>query len=225
MADNLQKFRQMRNREPRLNIRQLDLSPVQKMGPILRQRGMERLAQIKEPKIKEMGDTAIDRLQTMGQKLGGQVKDLGRSVSDKIMDVKTRVTQKFGNFNPNVEVFSGGVNYGTDYATPTGTELKAPKGEWQVIESFNKASGNRGDNRGYGNSVVIKNLQTGETLRFSHLSNVGVQVGQQLINSNNIIGLTGSTGNSTGPHLDVQYRDPQGQLRDFQQSPYNNLIG
>ena len=51
----------------------------------------------------------------------------------------------------------------------------------------------------YGNYVVISH-GSGNTTLYGHMSSRKVQVGQY-VNQGDVIGITGSTGNSTGPHL------------------------
>jgi murein DD-endopeptidase MepM/ murein hydrolase activator NlpD len=137
---------------------------------------------------------------------------------------KFPVTQPFGNYNPQYEVFSGGVNNGTDFGVTYQTPFHVPEGEWEVIESFAGANPDGGFignqvNNGYGNSVVIKNRKTGETMRYSHLSAVGVEPGE-LVSGGKTLGLSGNSGNSSGSHLDLEYRDGTGQLADVLNSPY-----
>lgn len=140
---------------------------------------------------------------------------------------KDLITQKFGN-RSRVERYSGGVNRGTDFAVPTGTPVSLPEGRWKVVEAFSGATASgpnnrqRGINSGYGNSVVVQNLDTGEKMRFSHLSRVNGKLGQE-VKGGDIVGLTGATGNvagKTGQHLDLEYFDEKGQLRDIMQSRY-----
>jgi len=146
------------------------------------------------------------------------------SGSTSILPGQFSLTQKFGNYNPSVERYSGGVNYGADFATPKGTPLSAPQGQWVVAEAFDGAKeGNRGVNNGWGNSVVIVNSQTGERLRFSHLSKVGVRPGQ-IVKGGQVFGLTGNTGNSTGPHIDIEYYDQRGRVSDVLKSRYANQL-
>ncbi len=57
---------------------------------------------------------------------------------------------------------------------------------------------------GYGNAVVVRHKNGLETL-YGHLSKCKVEVGQE-IKSGQIIGLGGSTGWSTGPHLHLEVR-------------------
>lgn len=57
---------------------------------------------------------------------------------------------------------------------------------------------------GYGNCVVIRHPNGLETL-YGHLSKISVKHGQQ-VTAGEVIGLGGSTGNSTGPHLHFECR-------------------
>lgn len=52
---------------------------------------------------------------------------------------------------------------------------------------------------GYGNAVMIA-LDNGFTTLFGHMSSIGVSAGDRVA-AGQIVGLVGSTGNSTGPHL------------------------
>jgi murein DD-endopeptidase MepM/ murein hydrolase activator NlpD len=80
---------------------------------------------------------------------------------------------------------------GMDFTADQGTEVYATgDGVVQIVE--NKAWG-------YGKSVVI-NHGYGYQTRYAHLSAVGVSEGQK-VKRGYLIGLVGSTGRSTGPHL------------------------
>lgn len=57
---------------------------------------------------------------------------------------------------------------------------------------------------GYGNCVVVRHPNGLETL-YGHLSKINVKHGQQ-VTAGEVIGLGGSTGNSTGPHLHFECR-------------------
>lgn len=130
-----------------------------------------------------------------------------------------QVTQPYGARN-SVEKFSGGVNLGTDFRTPVGTPLAAPQGSWVADKVV--AGGREGDrtfNSGSGNMVVLKNKDTGETIGFEHLGQVGVQPGQP-VEPGTVIGTVGLTGNTTGPHASIPYRDASGQYKDVLSTPY-----
>ena len=86
---------------------------------------------------------------------------------------------------------------GIDYAAPQGTRVLAPS---DGVVSF------RGWKGGYGNAVMVTHDNGMETL-YGHLSAFisGVDVGTR-VNSGAVIGLVGSTGHSTGPHLHYEVR-------------------
>ena len=94
---------------------------------------------------------------------------------------------------------------GVDYAAPVGTPV------WAVADGTVAAAGWNG---GYGKQVVLKHVKGYQSL-YGHLSRIspGVQKGKS-IRQKQIIGYVGSTGLSTGPHLDFRltksgaYRNP-----------------
>ena len=144
-----------------------------------------------------------------------------------VLSTDAPLSQAFGVYNPTNEVFSSGINTGADLAAPVGTKVALPPGKWQVLDSFSGAVGpgyiGNSVNSGYGNSALVKNIQTGESLRFSHLMQNQLQAGQ-LVDGGVVFGVTGATGNTTGPHLDLEYRNSQGQLGDVMQSPYAQFL-
>ena len=79
-----------------------------------------------------------------------------------------------------------------------GTDLAAPEGT-PVVAAFSGRVEIAGWLGGYGLIVVISHGDTHET-RYAHLSEVLVKSGQE-VKQGNVIGLVGSTGMSTGPHL------------------------
>lgn len=99
-----------------------------------------------------------------------------------------RVTQGFGVNNG----FRYGKHQGIDFATPTGTPVKAAQSGTVVFAGWG------GD---AGNAVTIQN---GKVLaKVFHLSKVSVKNGQQ-VKEGQVIGNSGNTGYSTGPHLHFQ---------------------
>ncbi len=144
-----------------------------------------------------------------------------------MISTKGPVNTPFG-AKSRADVFSGGINYGTDIGVPTGTTVATPpEGKWEVVEAFGGArgAGYIGDstNRGYGNSVMIKNVLTGERLRYSHLNKIGVRPGQ-VLQGGEAFGETGSSGNSSGAHLDLEYYNGAGQVSDPLKSPYAKYL-
>lgn len=146
--------------------------------------------------------------------------------SASVMPGSAPVTQTFGQ-KSKYDVFSNNTNYGVDFGIKEGTPLAVPPGEWKVIQAFGgaKSKGYIGDktNSGYGNSILVMNPKTGETLRFSHLKGINVQPGQS-IKGGTIIGASGGTGNATNPHLDLEYRNASGKLADVLNSPYSKYL-
>jgi murein DD-endopeptidase MepM/ murein hydrolase activator NlpD len=86
-----------------------------------------------------------------------------------------------------------------DLGVGTGTEIRA--GFTGVVARVNNgcAVGNYSCGNGYGNYVYLK-ASDGTCAVMAHLSRVDVSPGQQLPQYG-LIGLSGTTGNSTGPHL------------------------
>jgi murein DD-endopeptidase MepM/ murein hydrolase activator NlpD len=79
-----------------------------------------------------------------------------------------------------------------------GTDLAAPEGT-PVLAAFSGRVEIAGWLGGYGLIVVISHGETHET-RYAHLSEVLVKPGQE-VKQGTVIGLVGSTGMATGPHL------------------------
>ncbi|MFJ4829193.1 M23 family metallopeptidase [Streptomyces sp. NPDC088747] len=89
---------------------------------------------------------------------------------------------------------------GQDFAVATGTKVFAAHGGTVV-----KAGGNgAGDGPAYGNAIVIKH-GNGTYSQYAHLSKIKVKIGQVVATGQNIA-LSGSTGNSSGPHLHFEIR-------------------
>lgn len=79
---------------------------------------------------------------------------------------------------------------GMDLAAPTGTPVKASLDGKVVAVSYNQV---------YGNYVIISHINGYQTL-YAHLHTTTCKVGQRL-DQGQKLGLVGSTGYSTGPHL------------------------
>jgi len=91
----------------------------------------------------------------------------------------------------------GGVrpHLAVDYAAPTGTPVRA------VADGVVKFAGRKG---GYGNMVILHHRVNYETT-YSHLSRFGKGIRRGArVTQRHVIGYVGSTGLSTGPHLDYR---------------------
>ncbi|MFB7293994.1 M23 family metallopeptidase [Actinacidiphila glaucinigra] len=108
-------------------------------------------------------------------------------------------------------LWSSGYHTGVDFVASTGTPVHAA-GAGTVVEA--------GWGGSYGNNIVIRHAD-GMYTQYGHLSSLGVSVGQT-VSAGQQIGLSGATGNVTGPHLHFEARttpsygsdvDPLGYLR------------
>jgi TP901 family phage tail tape measure protein len=79
-----------------------------------------------------------------------------------------------------------------------GLDISAPYGA-PIYSAGAGVVTSAGWNGGYGNAVTIA-LDNGFTTLFGHMSSIGVSAGDRVA-PGQIVGLVGSTGNSTGPHL------------------------
>ncbi len=101
--------------------------------------------------------------------------------------VDARISSDYGNR-------SGGFHDGVDLAVATGTTVHAAQQGRVVVAGWNG---------GYGNYVRINHGTIGNTHLesfYGHLSRIDVRIGQGVAHSQRI-GLSGSTGKSTGPHV------------------------
>lgn len=99
--------------------------------------------------------------------------------------------------------WSSGYHTGVDFVVPTGTAIRAVGPGTVVSASFDGA---------YGNNVVIRHSD-GRYTQYAHLSSLGVSAGQS-VSGGQRIGLSGATGNVTGPHLHFEARSTPGYGSD-----------
>ncbi len=85
---------------------------------------------------------------------------------------------------------------GTDLAAPLGTPVLATRAGRVAVSS---------PIGGYGLTVILRHDEGQLESRYAHLSQVSVQPGEW-VEQGEVIGLVGSTGNSTGPHLHFEMR-------------------
>ncbi|WP_329568582.1 M23 family metallopeptidase [Streptomyces sp. NBC_01361] len=92
-------------------------------------------------------------------------------------------------------MWSSGYHTGVDFVVPTGTPLKAIAAGTVVSAGLDGA---------YGNEVVIQHAD-GKYSQYAHMSSLSVSSGQTVTEGQQI-GLSGATGNVTGPHLHFEIR-------------------
>ncbi|WP_052390385.1 M23 family metallopeptidase [Streptomyces sp. NRRL B-24484] len=91
--------------------------------------------------------------------------------------------------------YAAGFHTGVDFAVRPGTPLVSV-GDATVVSA--------GWAGAYGNQVVLK-LSDGHFAQYAHMSKLGVHAGQK-VHAGDRVGLSGNTGNSTGPHLHFEIR-------------------
>lgn len=111
-----------------------------------------------------------------------------------------RVTQFFNDpcCRASYAVFGMQGHNGIDLATNVGVELYAPERAYVLERSS--------DPHGYGLTVYLLAV-SGNGWRFGHMSQIAVSQGET-IPAGTLLGLSGNTGNSTGPHLHLGLRPP-----------------
>ncbi|MEU9297010.1 M23 family metallopeptidase [Streptomyces sp. NPDC048266] len=92
-------------------------------------------------------------------------------------------------------LWSSGSHSGVDFHAGYGSRVVSV-GSGTVVEA--------GWGGAYGNNIVIR-MNDGTYTQYGHLSSIGVYVGQS-VEPGQQIGISGSTGNSTGPHLHFEAR-------------------
>ncbi|MGW5277925.1 M23 family metallopeptidase [Streptomyces collinus] len=92
-------------------------------------------------------------------------------------------------------LWSSGSHTGIDFHAASGTSVHAV-GSGTVVST--------GWGGAYGNQIVIR-MADGMYTQYGHLSSIGVSVGQKVVPGQQI-GLSGATGNVTGPHLHFEAR-------------------
>ncbi|MFI8851306.1 M23 family metallopeptidase [Streptomyces sp. 891-h] len=92
-------------------------------------------------------------------------------------------------------MWSSGSHTGVDFHAGMNTPVRSVAAG-EVVEAGNGGA--------YGNNIVIKH-KDGTYTQYGHLNSIGVSVGQE-VKSGQQIGLSGSTGNSSGPHLHFEAR-------------------
>uniref|UniRef100_A0AAU2K0W9 Transglycosylase family protein n=1 Tax=Streptomyces sp. NBC_00049 TaxID=2903617 RepID=A0AAU2K0W9_9ACTN len=110
--------------------------------------------------------------------------------------------------------WSSGYHTGVDFPVATGTTVKSV-GPGQVVSA--------GWGGAYGYQVVIRHTD-GRYSQYAHLSALGVKAGQQ-VSGGQRIGRSGSTGNTTGPHLHFEMRTGPGYGSDIDPLKYLRAHG
>lgn len=103
------------------------------------------------------------------------------------------ITQKYG------DTITSSFHTGIDYGCPEGTPILASNDGIVMVAKTDQSS-----NGGYGKYVIIQHSDGKSTL-YGHLKHFIVSPNQK-VKQSEIIGYSGNTGNSTGPHLHFEAR-------------------
>ena len=122
--------------------------------------------------------------------------DASLALPIKVSNPRKIFTQDYGYTSFSAKAYKSGFHNGIDFGLPVGTPVFAPQ------DGIIASTGNQ-DNycyRGaYGKFIAIKHINNLTTM-YAHLSKVVVSP-QQSIKQGDLIGYSGHTGYSTGPHL------------------------
>jgi len=152
-----------------------------------------RLERLKLPKnMVEPGEKQLERIRRENRALFSVKRYISKKrywEGDFIRPVKGKIAGNFG-----VRRILNGVSKsphsGNDVRAPAGSKIKSPN-DGRVIYV---------DNMYYGGKTIVIDHGHGLSTLYMHLSKIFVNHGQE-IKKGQIIGLVGSTGRSTGPHL------------------------
>ncbi|MEK7460261.1 MAG: peptidoglycan DD-metalloendopeptidase family protein [Patescibacteria group bacterium] len=106
------------------------------------------------------------------------------------------ITQQFGRTSDSRRLYASGTHNGTDFRASVGTPIKS------VLDGVVSDTGNTDQFPGcysYGKWVLVKHSNGLSTL-YAHLSLIKVSKGQS-VTTGELLGYSGNTGYSTGPHL------------------------
>ncbi|QQS85816.1 phage tail tape measure protein [Staphylococcus carnosus] len=136
-------------------------------------------------------------------------KNLKSSLVDKVKDWFTEakggngdaswlpwdnILQTFGHYTGGL-MFNGSRHYGVDFGMPTGTKIKALT-DGKISQAGAVAGGG-------GNQITLDEPGGKWYQWYMHMSKIIAKKGQK-VSAGDVIGLSGSTGNSTTPHLHIQ---------------------
>jgi murein DD-endopeptidase MepM/ murein hydrolase activator NlpD len=105
--------------------------------------------------------------------------------------------------------WAAGHHTGVDFASPPGTTVRS------VGTGDVERAGVAGS---YGNAVIV-HMKDGKHVLFGHLSKITVRVGQA-VRARTVLGESGNTGRTTGPHLHFEVRNERGYGTEVDPVPY-----
>jgi len=133
-----------------------------------------------------------------------KIPPAGKGILAWPLDI-VRITQKFGRTSDSGRLYKSGTHNGIDFGISTGSSV------YTSLSGVVAGTGDTDSYRNclsYGKWVLIKHNNGLSTL-YAHLSLVSVGKGQE-VSTGQVIGFSGSTGYSTGPHLHLSLFASQG---------------
>lgn len=109
--------------------------------------------------------------------------------------MKFRISSEFGVLE---EIRNGRPHTGIDLAMPAGTDLRS------IADGFITKIVDQGS-EGLGKAVYVK-AKSGEVHIYGHMQDISVKQGE-IVHFGDLIGHSGNTGHSTGPHLHFAIKD------------------
>lgn len=154
-----------------------------------------------------VGGRPVDPALAIGTELGSLAWVFQAPLKEPVMSapvVGVRINSKFGKrFHPIHKRYA--LHQGVDYPVVTGTPIRAVADGVVYYTRVSGALASEGKpGRGYGRLVKIRH-DHGITTRYAHLHKFLVKRGQK-VKKGDVIGLSGNTGGSTGPHLHFEVR-------------------
>ncbi len=135
----------------------------------------------------------------VGEQVTSDIPDIYTAPAPSFLEIP-ELTQLFFAYplssKPVVTTVFSLLHPGVDFAVPEGTSIVAAETGLVTTAGW--------DTTGYGQTVILHQSKDTYT-RYAHLSKIDVSVGQYIIKGMPI-GLVGSTGRSTGPHLHFEIR-------------------
>lgn len=132
-----------------------------------------------------------------------KIREVAGEASKWLRPVAAKITSKFGYRTDPKTGKQNAFHNGLDLAVPLNTPIKSPMPG--VVFSISTV----GDG---GNQIILKH-DNGYKTGYAHLNKILVKKGDK-IKQGDVIGLSGNTGKSTGPHLHLTLTDASGAKVD-----------
>ncbi|MFZ2832064.1 MAG: peptidoglycan DD-metalloendopeptidase family protein [Minisyncoccia bacterium] len=156
------------------------------------QKALKRQLALKDSLEKELRDYESSLKYILDPK---SIPPRGKKVFSPPMD-NLRITQNFGKTSSSGRLYASGTHSGTDFSASPGTPVKAMLSGTVIGAGDTDVACPGGS---YGRWVLIKH-DNGLASIYAHFSLIKVFEGQ-VVNTGDLIGYSGNTGYSTGPHL------------------------